>query len=60
MIVNTASKCGFTPQLEKLEELHKEYKDKNFEILGFPSNDFAGQEPLSAEKAAEFCQINTE
>ncbi len=58
MIVNTASKCGFTPQLEKLEELHKEYKDKNFEILGFPSNDFAGQEPLSAEKAAEFCQIN--
>lgn len=58
MVVNTASKCGLTPQLEKLEKLYKEFKDEGFEIIGFPSNDFAGQEPLSAEKAEEFCMIN--
>lgn len=58
MIVNTASKCGFTPQFEKLEELHKEYKDKGFEVIGFPSNDFAGQEPNDASGAEEFCQLN--
>lgn len=58
MVVNTASKCGFTPQLEKLEELYKEFKSDGFEIIGFPSNDFAGQEPLAGEKAEEFCQIN--
>lgn len=58
MVVNTASKCGFTPQLEKLEELYKEFKNEGFEIIGFPSNDFAGQEPLDGEKAEEFCQIN--
>ncbi|MEZ5007722.1 MAG: glutathione peroxidase [Chitinophagales bacterium] len=58
MIVNTASKCGFTPQFEKLEELHKEYKEKGFEVIGFPSNDFAGQEPNDASGAEEFCQLN--
>lgn len=58
MIVNTASKCGFTPQFEKLEKLHQEYKDKGFTVLGFPSNDFAGQEPNNADKAEEFCKIN--
>ncbi len=58
LVVNTASKCGFTPQLEKLEALYKEYKNDDFVILGFPSNDFANQEPLEGEKAEEFCQIN--
>lgn len=58
MIVNTASKCGLTPQLDKLEKLYKEFKAEGFEILGFPSNDFAGQEPLDADKAEEFCQLN--
>ena len=46
LIVNTASKCGFTPQLEDMTDLHKEMKGEDFEILAFPSNDFAGQEPL--------------
>ena len=58
MVVNTASKCGFTPQFADLEELYKEYKDQGFEIIGFPSNEFAGQEPNSSDKAEEFCQIN--
>lgn len=58
MVVNTASKCGLTPQLDKLEKVYEQYKDKGFVILGFPSNDFAGQEPLSADKAEEFCQLN--
>lgn len=58
MIVNTASKCGFTPQFEKLEELYREFREEGFEILGFPSNDFAGQEPSDAKGAQEFCQIN--
>lgn len=58
MVVNTASKCGFTPQFADLEELYKEYKDQGFEIIGFPSNEFAGQEPNSPDKAEEFCQIN--
>lgn len=58
MVVNTASKCGFTPQFEKLEELYKEFHKDGFEIIGFPSNDFAGQEPNSSDKAEEFCQIN--
>ena len=55
MIVNTASKCGFTPQLDGMEELYKEFKDDGFEVLAFPSNDFAGQEPLEGEAIQQFC-----
>ncbi|MBS1637952.1 MAG: glutathione peroxidase [Bacteroidetes bacterium] len=58
LIVNTASKCGFTPQYAQLEDLYKKYKDKNFEIIGFPSNDFAHQEPGSNSEIQEFCQKN--
>ncbi|MFT5071521.1 MAG: glutathione peroxidase [Chitinophagales bacterium] len=58
LIVNTASKCGFTPQFGDLEELYQDYKDKDFEILGFPSNQFQDQEPLEGEALNEFCQIN--
>jgi glutathione peroxidase len=58
LIVNTASKCGLTPQFGQLEELYKEYKDKGLVVIGFPSNDFADQEPNSSEQAQEFCQIN--
>src|SRR5574338_1119170 len=50
IIVNVASKCGFTPQYEGLEKLYKELKGQNFNILGFPSNDFGGQEPGTAEE----------
>lgn len=58
LIVNTASKCGFTPQYEGLEELYKKYKDKGFEIIGFPSNQFAGQEPGEGPEIKNFCMIN--
>ncbi|MFC4776733.1 glutathione peroxidase [Paenibacillus sp. GCM10023252] len=58
LIVNTASKCGFTPQYTGLQKLYDEYKDTGFEILGFPSNQFANQEPGNEEEIAEFCQIN--
>lgn len=58
MIVNTASKCGLTPQFEGLEKLYQTYKDQNFVIIGFPSNDFMSQDPGSNEEIAEFCQIN--
>ena len=58
MVVNTASKCGLTPQYEKLEALYDKYKAKNFVIIGFPSNDFMGQEPGSNEEIATFCQKN--
>lgn len=58
MVVNTATECGFTPQLGDLEELYKEYHKKGFEILGFPSNDFAGQEPRDADAIGQFCQKN--
>lgn len=58
LIVNTASKCGFTPQYEQLEELYQMFKDKDFVILGFPSNDFLSQEPGTNEEIAEFCQKN--
>lgn len=57
LIVNTASKCGFTPQFEGLESLYEKYKDRNFEILAFPCNQFANQEPLSDEKIVEFCSV---
>ena len=58
LIVNTASKCGFTPQYEGLEKLYKEYKDKGLVILGFPCNQFANQEPGSAEEISKFCTLN--
>jgi glutathione peroxidase len=56
LIVNTASECGFTPQYEGLEKLHKDYAGKAFEVLGFPSNDFGAQEPGSNSEIAEFCR----
>ncbi|RKR82596.1 glutathione peroxidase [Mucilaginibacter gracilis] len=58
LIVNTASECGFTPQLTDLEELRKEMDGKDFEILAFPSNDFGGQEPLEGQSIEAFCEIN--
>lgn len=58
LIVNTASKCGFTPQFAGLESLYEKYKDKNFVILGFPCNQFGAQEPGSANEIQEFCQLN--
>lgn len=58
LIVNTASKCGLTPQLEGLESLYKEYKDKGLEILGFPCNQFAGQDPGTNKEISEFCLVN--
>jgi glutathione peroxidase len=58
LLVNVASKCGLTPQYEGLEKLQKTYGDKGFSVLGFPCNQFAGQEPGSAEEIAEFCSTN--
>ena len=58
MIVNTASKCGLTPQYEKLEALYDQYKGKNFVIVGFPANDFMSQEPGSNEEIESFCKMN--
>ena len=57
LIVNTASQCGFTPQLNDMEDLYAEYKAQGLEILAFPSNDFGGQEPLEGEEIAQFCLI---
>lgn len=57
LIVNTASKCGFTPQYEGLEELHQAYKERGFAVLGFPSNDFKEQEPGSEDEILEFCTL---
>lgn len=58
LIVNTASKCGLTPQYEQLQELYLRYKNKNFEIIGFPSNDFLWQEPGSNSEIEQFCSLN--
>ncbi len=58
LIVNVASKCGFTPQYEGLQELYDEYHDRGFEILGFPCNQFGAQEPGTAEEIGSFCQKN--
>ena len=58
LIVNTASKCGFTPQYDGLEALYKKYKDQGFVILGFPCDQFANQEPGSDEQIEEFCRLN--
>jgi glutathione peroxidase len=55
LLVNVASKCGLTPQYEGLEKLQKTYGDKGFSVLGFPCNQFAGQEPGTSEEIAEFC-----
>jgi len=58
LVVNVASKCGLTPQYEGLEKLYEKYKDEGFAVLGFPANDFAGQEPGSDEEIATFCTTN--
>jgi glutathione peroxidase len=58
VIVNTASKCGFTPQYEGLQKLHDKYQQQNFEVLGFPSNQFSNQEPGSDQEIQAFCQLN--
>lgn len=58
LIVNVASKCGLTPQYEGLEKLYENYKDQGFEVLGFPSNDFMGQEPGTEEEIKDFCSTN--
>ncbi|MDF2558429.1 MAG: glutathione peroxidase [Bacillales bacterium] len=57
LLVNTASKCGFTPQFEALEQLHKKYADKGLTVIGFPCNQFGEQSPGSNEEEQEFCQI---
>lgn len=57
LIVNTASQCGFTPQYKQLEELYQLFKDKDFVILAFPSNDFGNQEPLNGKDIKEFCDL---
>ncbi len=58
LVVNTASKCGFTPQYDGLEKVFQQFKDRDFEVLGFPCNQFGGQEPGNADEIAEFCKIN--
>jgi glutathione peroxidase len=58
LVVNTASKCGLTPQYKDLEVIYKKYKSKNFVIIGFPANNFASQEPGTDKEIASFCQLN--
>ena len=58
LVVNTASQCGYTPQYEGLEKLYRQYKDKGLVVLGFPSNDFGGQEPGTNKDIATFCEVN--
>ena len=58
LVVNVASKCGLTPQYEGLEALYRRFKDQGFEVLGFPANDFGGQEPGSNTEIADFCSVN--
>lgn len=58
LVVNTASKCGFTPQYEGLEKVFQDFKARDFEVLGFPCNQFGGQEPGNADEIAEFCKLN--
>ena len=58
LVVNVASKCGLTPQYTKLQELYEKYKDKNFVIIGFPANNFNGQEPGTDEEIKTFCTLN--
>ena len=58
LIVNTASQCGFTPQYKELQELYAKYKDRGFELLAFPCDQFGHQEPGSDEEIKEFCEMN--
>jgi glutathione peroxidase len=58
LVVNTASKCGFTPQYDGLEALWRKYKDRGFEVLAFPCNQFGAQEPGNAEEIEGFCKVN--
>lgn len=58
LVVNTASRCGFTPQYEGLQQIYSEYHGRGFEIVGVPSNDFMGQEPGTSEQIADFCRLN--
>ncbi|WP_298466816.1 glutathione peroxidase [uncultured Erythrobacter sp.] len=58
LVVNTASKCGFTPQYDGLEKLFQQFKEKDFEVLGFPCNQFGAQEPGNADEIQEFCKVN--
>lgn len=58
LIVNTASECGYTPQYEGLEKVYRRYRDKGFAVLGFPANDFGGQEPGTNKEIAQFCRVN--
>lgn len=58
LLVNTASKCGFTPQYKGLQELYESYQSVGFEVIGFPCNQFMGQEPGTNEEIQEFCQLN--
>jgi glutathione peroxidase len=58
LVVNTASKCGFTPQFKGLEKLYEDYKDKGLEVLGFPCNQFGKQDPGSNDEINDFCELN--
>lgn len=58
LIVNTASECGYTPQYEGLQAIYEEYRDRGFAVLGFPANNFGGQEPGTDEEIKQFCKVN--
>jgi glutathione peroxidase len=58
LVVNTASRCGFTPQYQGLQQIYSEYHNRGFEIVGVPSNNFGGQEPGTAQQIEEFCRLN--
>src|SRR6056297_598665 len=59
LVVNTASKCGFTPQYEGLQKLYEQYGNKDFTVIGFPANNFANQEPGTDQEIQQFCQTNS-